>query len=720
MAVCPCGFAPIPFVMSASLAAAPESYHTQHAPFGAFASFTVGLVDEPGGFGQSLGKPAQQNVYVGFKSSSASRWRLLPFFRPPQSQAVAYTGESAVGHPPSAFDPLTPSDFVRTLGWASDTWRAGDDRFGFSLLTPFGEVPEPRRLARAVARFHLAPVVCGWIEYDNRGGTEPVELVFGIGDSERPSRPLEDADASLIGFASGSAWGYATAPDRAVSRRLGFDVFDPKFKDYRGLHVIGGESALLFTVPAGKRKRFPLVLGFYAAGTVTTGIASCFAYTRYFRDLEDVLGHGLEHFNRYAAQAALRDRELSRSRLDADQRFLLAQATHSYYASSQLLWRDNEPLWVVNEGEYRMINTFDLTVDHLFFELVWHPWAVRNTLDLFVERYAYRDKIRLADGRIVRGGIAFTHDMGVNNHFTPPGRSSYECDELHGCFSHMTMEQLLNWVITGVCYAEKTGDRAWLRRNRSVIDACAESLRRRDHPDTRQRNGIPKHDSDRCGRTGSEITTYDSLDVSLGQARNNLYLAVKTLGVWLLLEGAYRTLKEGDASQAAAAEADRLARSVCGKFEDETGFFPAVFEAGNRSRILPAIEGLLYPLYLGYEEFKPKGRFGPLLERLDRHMRQALQPGICLDAVSGGWKMSSTSTNTWFSKIALAQHLVRRLFPAAMNDAARGGDRVHADWQRRPGCGAFAMCDQIHSETGVTVGSRYYPRGVTAITWMWE
>jgi hypothetical protein len=29
--------------------------------------------------------------------------------------------------------------------------------------------------------------------------------------------------------------------------------------------------------------------------------------------------------------------------------------------------------------------------------------------------------------------------------------------------------------------------------------------------------------------------------------------------------------------------------------------------------------------------------------------------------------MSSTSTNTWFSKIALARHVVRRLFPTAMN-----------------------------------------------------
>ena len=85
--------------------------------------------------------------------------------------------------------------------------------------------------------------------------------------------------------------------------------------------------------------------------------------------------------------------------------------------------------------------------------------------------------------------------------------------------------------------------------------------------------------------------------------------------------------------------------------------------------------------------------------------------------MSGGWKLSSTSRNTWFSKIALSQYVVRSLFPGTLNEGARSADKVHADWQRRPGCGAFAMCDQIFSDTGVTCGSRYYPRGVT--TWLW-
>ncbi len=684
-----------------------ESYHTQHSPFGAFASFTAGLVDSPGGFGQSLRGAAKQNLYIGYRKAGQAQWQLLPFLTPPKSLETAFTADTTVVQPPRGFSSLTPADYVRTLGWASDTWRADDARFGLSLLSPFGPVPDPKKITKAAARFHFAPLTTGWIEYDNRAGQAPVELIFGVGNGDDTLRPLTDTDASLAGFAGGGRFGYATKPGKDVAMRQGFSVLEPKFHDWRDLLVIAGETGLVFTVPAGKKKRFPLVLGFYAAGPVTTGLSASYFYTRHFRDLEDVLGHGLAHFAQYEKLAAQRDRELDRSKLDADQRFLVAQATHSFLGSTQLLWHKNRPLWVVNEGEYRMINTFDLTVDHLFYELQWHPWTVRDALDLFVSRYSYRDQ----------HGLSFTHDMGVNDFFTPPGRSSYECDNVIGCFSHMTMEQLLNWVLCACTYAAHTGDKAWLKANRKVVDACVASLHSRDHPDPQQRDGLLKQDSNRVG-TGAEITTYDSLDVSLGQARNNLYLGVKTLGAWVLLEKTYAGLGDKAAAADAAATANLLAHTLTTKFEADTGFFPAVFEKDNRSRILPAVEGFVYPLFLGYQDAtNPNGRFAPLFRQLRQHITQALQPGICLDATSGGWKMSSTSTNTWFSKIALAQHVIRRLFPEAMNATARAADRVHADWQRTPGCGRDAMCDQIRSDTGVSCGSRYYPRGVT--TWLW-
>lgn len=689
-----------------------ESYQTQHSPFGAFASFTIGLVDAPGGFGQALSKPASQNVYVGFRPAKQEPWRLLPFFRPPQSGEGAFTGEAATPQGPNNFTALRPADYVRTLNWASDTWQADDRRFGFSLLSPFAQVPDPAKLKRAEARQYLAPIVCGWLEYDNRQNAEPAELIFGLGEPSRPFRPLADTGADLLGFAVGTEFGFATNAKRGVELRQGFDVFAPKFRDYRGLHLIASEAALLFTVPPRQRRRFPLVFGFYVGGMVTTGISAAYLYSRVFAGLEDVLAHGLAEFGYYEKLAAQRDRELDASKLDADQKFLIAQATHSYLGSTQLLQpARGGPLWVVNEGEYRMINTFDLTVDHVFFELAWWPWAVRNTLDLFARRYAYQDQL----------GLAFTHDMGVMNHFTPAGRSSYECDHLTGCFSHMTMEQLLNWIITAVTYAEKTGDCAWLRTHKKTLLACAASLHRRDDPDPKKRDGILKHDSNRCGGDGAEITTYDSLDVSLGQARNNLYLSVKALGAWILLEHAFTALGLDQHANDACATANLLAQSLTQKFEADTGFFPAVFEQGNRSRILPAVEGFVYPLYLGYTDATaPHGRFAPLFAQLRRHITQSLQPGICLDEKSGGWKMSSTSTNTWFSKIALAQHVIRRLFPEAMTPAARAADRVHADWQRTPGCGRDAMCDQIRSDTGLSCGSRYYPRGVTNFLWLSE
>ncbi len=705
---------------SAPLPGSSESYHTQHSPFGAFASFTLGLVDSPGGFGHALRGPARQNIYIGFRSSAKDDWNLLPYFTPPKSNETAFVGEAAVAQPPKNYRPLRPGDYVRELGWASDTWRAGDDRFTFSLLTPFSRVPDPRGLRGERARMALAPAVYGFIEYDNSAGRADAELIFGLGEPDRGLHPLADEGSPLAGFACGREFAYATRPGRDVEMRQGFDVFTPKFRDHRGLLVIGGETALVFTVRAGQKKRFPLVLGFYEAGPITTGIEAAYAYTQHFTDLADVIDHGLANHAQYVKIARERDNELRSSRLNADQQFLLAQATHSYFGNTQLLWHNNRPLWVVNEGEYRMMNTFDLTVDHLFFELEWFPWVVRDTLDLFTRRYSYRDRLRVG-GRVVAGGISFTHDMGVMNHFTPPGRSSYECDDVEGCFSHMTMEQLLNWILTAVTYAEKTGDRAWLRKNIAWLLAGAQSLHRRDHPDAKKRDGILKHDSSRCGTHGWEITTYDSLDVSLGQARNNLYLAVKTLGAWVLLEKIFARLGLKKESADARATGDLLARSLTEKFETNTGFFPAVFEKGNRSRILPAVEGFLYPLYLGYTDaIDPAGRFAPLFEQLRQHLTQALQPGVCIDANSGAWKMSSTSRNTWFSKIAIAQYVIRELFPETLSETALAADRVHADWQRQPGCGSFAMCDQILSDTGVVCGSRYYPRGVTAWLWMLE
>jgi hypothetical protein len=225
-------------------------------------------------------------------------------------------------------------------------------------------------------------------------------------------------------------------------------------------------------------------------------------------------------------------------------------------------------------------------------------------------------------------------------------------------------------------------------------------------------------DSDRCSG-GAEITTYDSLDISLGQARNNLYLAVKAWSALVCLEALFRRL-EGEASEEARGareSAQAAALTIAGRMLGAEGFIPAVFESDNRSRIIPAIEGLAYPGFCGAPEaLGPEGPYAGLIEALRRHLDTVLSPGLCLDAVSGGWKLSSTSHITWLSKIFLNQYVAEEVLGLEGDERVRR-DAVHARWLRL-GSADFAATDQVDSATGADLGSRLYPRLVTSVLWL--
>jgi hypothetical protein len=189
---------------------------------------------------------------------------------------------------------------------------------------------------------------------------------------------------------------------------------------------------------------------------------------------------------------------------------------------------------------------------------------------------------------------------------------------LSDCFSFMSYEETLNCVLA----------------------ACLNSILARDA----NGDGVMDRDSDRCAG-GSEITTYDSLDISLGQARNNLYLAVKAWSAFICVDGPY----------------------------------------------------------------------GELVRVLKRHLDKVLVPGVCLDSGSGGWKLSSTSRNTWLSKIFLNQYVAENVL--GFDDERTKRDTVHARWLRT-GSADYAATDQVDSSTGADLGSRLYPRLVTSILWL--
>ncbi|MEO8906415.1 MAG: glycoside hydrolase family 52 protein [Polyangiaceae bacterium] len=702
-------------------------FHAHHSPQGAYATFTCGRFGVGGGPTIEGVTPAGFDLVVGYVDEQGEL-QALPFFRSPGAPEITdFVAPTGAPEPKRrhALDSVT-----REYERGTDTWLAPN--FSFTLYTPVAPLPDPDQASESELARALLPVVTARLQLDNRSGRVAKRLVFAI-DAGQPCRFIEGiANARAVGW--GREIGFAAYDQAGLEGWVQWSELD--FLAHGRSHLLGRACGFTLEVPAGEMRDLNIVIGFCRVGAVTTGLDCRYFYTRFYPGLEQVLAAGLEHFESRAAAAAQLNETLRRSALDEHQRFLLAHSERSYWGNTQLLEHEGKPLWLVLEGEYAMMNTFDLAVDQSFYELLQSPWLVRNVLDQFVTRYSYSDELaRPANGarraghahtrdphRLAEflpepeqvglpGGLSFTHDMGVAGQFTPPGQSCYELPGLAGCFSYMTAEQLMNWVLTALNYVTSTDDQVWLEQRAPVFRACLHSLEQRDDPEPKRRNGLVNLDSSRCAG-GWEITTYDSLDPSLGQARGNLYMATKGFASWLGLFIAFERLAQEDLASAARVGAERAARSIVNAWQGDLGFIPALFEAGYPSAILPAIEGLVFPLFWGRPEFVSReGAFGELICTLENHLHRVLQPDLCLFP-DGGWKLSSTSDNSWLSKIFICQFVAERVFGVRASPQSHA---AHARWQQL-GAKDWAMSDQCVA--GIAQGSKYYPRGVTSILWL--
>ncbi len=694
-------------------------FNAHHSPIGAFASFTLGFPGQSGGLGLELGGPANQNVYIGVESDREGVFEALPFFAGESDERKRYDVEKADEEENGARVVAFERDAIsREFGVSTDTWKAGD--MIFRVYSPVKAVPDPASAVAEDLRAALVPAVLAELTLDNTRGSRPRKAFFGYQGRDPYSgmHRIDDTAPNLHGVGQGRLTALCS-DDPAIESGLGFtieDIVAPAV--YENLVFgLGGVGALVGIVEPGKKQTFRFAICFYRGGMATAGMDTTYFYTRFFDRIESVAAYALRHFDAYVQSAAEADARIEQSSLSDDRKFMLAHAIRSYYGSTQFLEANHKPFWIVNEGEYRMMNTFDLTVDQLFFEMEMNPWTVRNELDMFVERYSYRDKTRFpGDATEYPGGISFTHDMGIANTLSRPGYSSYELFRLDGCFSHMTHEQLVNWILCGAVYYRQTQDRDWLSKNFTIFTECFQSMLNRDNPDPEKRNGLMSLDSSRT-MGGAEITTYDSLDVSLGQARNNLYMAVKCWASYIALEKLFEEHGLAEAAVQARDQAGRCARTLISKVTPG-GYIPAVIDEGNDSKIIPAIEGLVFPRFTGREDaVAADGPYAEFVGALKRHLQTVLVKGTCLFD-SGGWKISSTSDNSWLSKIYLSQYVARSVLEIAGEERDAAADRAHVQWLLDKESAYFAWSDQMI--LGVAQGSKYYPRGVTAILWLSE
>ncbi|WP_342042499.1 glycoside hydrolase family 52 protein [Bacillus sp. OTU2372] len=696
-------------------------FNAHHSPIGAFSSFTLGFYGNGGGLDLELGRSPRKNVYVGVESSEREGiYEALPFFELEDDESKRYDIENMDPNPdkPRIILPFEKEKIERNFQLGTDSWKAGD--LTFTIYSQVQSVPDPAAAAEEELKNALIPAVWAELTIDNTQGTKSRRAFFGYQGSDPYSsmRRMDDTCDGIAGIGQGRLTAITTN-DPEVKSALHFsleNILTTPFEE-NWTFGLGPVGALVVDVPAGQKRTYKFAVCFYRGGYVTAGLDASYLYTRYFPNIESVAAFALENFDQFTAVAKESNRLVSDADLSDDQKFMMIHSIRSYYGSTQLLDVDGEPFWVVNEGEYRMMNTFDLTVDQIFFELKMNPWTVKNELDMFVSRFSYEDKVRFpGDETEYPGGISFTHDMGVANTVSRPHYSSYELYGLDGCFSHMTYEQLVNWVLCASVYVEQTGDAEWLKSNLDVFGRCFDSMINRDHPEADKRDGIMGLDSTRV-MGGAEITTYDSLDVSLGQARNNIYLAGKTWASYVALEKIFKENGLADLSKQAGELAEKCASTIAGHITPG-GYIPAVIKEGNDSKIIPAIEGLIFPYYTNNKgALDQNGRFGTYIQVLKKHLTTVLTEGVCLFE-DGGWKISSTSNNSWLSKVYLSQFIAREILGLNWDEKGVKADAAHVAWLTHPTLSVWSWSDQIIS--GEIAGSKYYPRGVTSILWLEE
>ncbi len=700
-----------------------QFFNAHHSPIGAFSSFTLGFPGSGGGLDLELGRSPKKNVYIGLESAEQGEmYDALPFFASAddEDESKRYDIENPDPDPdkPKIIQPFAKDEVTRDFQLGTDRWCAGD--LEFTIYSQTSSVPDPASASDDDMKLTVVPSVVAELTIDNTKSNRSRRAFFGYEGSDPYSsmRRLDDTCDGLTGVGQGRLTAIASDhPD--VKSALHFsmeNILTTPFEE-NWTFGLGPIGALVMDVPARTKKTYRFTISFYRGGYVTAGLDASYYYTRYFSNIEDVAAFTLENFEAITERAGRANQMVERKGLSEDQKFMLAHSIRSYYGSSQFLDVDGEPFWVINEGEYRMMNTFDLTVDQLFFEIKMNPWTVKNELDMFVKRFSYEDHVRFpGEKKEFPGGISFTHDMGVSNTISRPGYSSYELYGLDGCFSHMTHEQLVNWVLCAAVYVEQTNDQKWFKANLDIFEHCFESMLNRDHPEAGKRNGVMGLDSTRV-MGGAEITTYDSLDVSLGQARNNIYLAGKCWATYVALEKLFADHEMADRSKVAGEQAEKCADTIVANVTED-GYIPAVIGEGNDSKIIPAIEGLVFPYYTNCEEaLQPDGRFGSYIRTLKTHLSTVLKEGVCLFE-DGGWKISSTSDNSWLSKIYLSQFIAREILGWEWDEQGEKADAAHVAWLTHPTLSVWSWSDQIIS--GKIAGSKYYPRGVTSVLWLEE
>jgi hypothetical protein len=663
-------------------------YNADHSPVGGSASFVYGMRQSGGvqswSQGGESGVVPNRGMLVAVQQGKTTR--LMPFAM----------GQSNV---PDA-EWIKEDEVTRRLGACTDQWQLPLG-VSWTHYTPIWQMKDWDSASPDERRRFVLPATCIQFTLDNQKADDELRVLFSL-----------QQDAGNAGDFPG--WqGYKVRKHTLLFVKSGDGEMTSADQAEDGFGVTGANSAFIFRTPAHSIKTVMLYVVHYSGDSASTfqGQPIKLMSDALFKDALDVLSAASSNTSAMIEQCQKMDARLSNCGQNAERQFLAAQALHSYQFNTVMYaLPDKSPVWAVIEGQYGYINTFDLTVDHLFYELAVHPWTVRNELDNFYRYYSYQDQLALSpDGPQVPGGLGFYHDMGQGTKF-----ASTSDGAAYG--RPMTQEELQNWILCGALYWKTTGDNDWLTRNKKTFEDALRSMQLRDDVDPGKRDGITTYISI-LGQRGGEITTYDAMDASLRDPQNNLYIAVKSFACYSVLQDVFKASGDTDLGEQCRTATDYTAKAIVSHWDANRQMFPATFDGKGGSPVIPAIEGLIYPYVMGRtQDVSETGPYAELVKRLKQHTQTVLAPGICIDRETGGWNLSPNSATTWVSKVFLNQYIAENVL-GVRNDTTGGrADTAHVAYEIL-GAPVVGFSDQIYTDLHTSYAGRHYPRGVTTALW---
>jgi xylan 1,4-beta-xylosidase len=665
--------------------------NVDHAPMGACSTITYGYKGEPCGVGTSSGVYPYRDSWGGgviFGLSDSSGLRLLPFVTSP-------TDISTSGR----FFP--DASIQRTLTAGTDEFAVAGSGLAFTHYNPAWSMAD---LAKATLkekkRFFLPATWLVFTVQNTNTATE--DFYFGL---PVPVTPRTFANGAYQGVALGEA---------ALAVQSGSCELLSGAGLTRILNGMNQGFAFHLAVPPGQTRTLTVVIAYYRSAEVDSRIHASYYYTSLFTSIDSVIDAAFAGFG----DAQLRCEQLAstmrRAGLNPYRQFLASHALHAYMASTAcLLDAQGGVHWWEMEGFFNYINTFDLTVDHAFYDSLMQPWALRNVLDAYSGAlpgtgYSFDTPLYSPAGAQVSShGFSFYHDMGLWP--TSGTRPAYGAS--------MGQEELQSWILSAGLYWSQTADHTWLTNNLVVLRNCLDSMLLRDSTDAAARDGVTKNVNQ------GEITTWDSLDTSLRTPAFSGRLAVRNWACYLALQAMFNQI--GDTADAATCQgmAGMVAGTIVARwnsYHSTLGYIPALLDGSSTAAISSMVEGLVYPAVMGLTNAidRTGGPYAPMLQALSNHMAAVLVPGRCLDATCGAWlSTSATPTITWQSKNFICQYVAETVL-GITDDRVNGAvDQIHASLQIQD-APLQGFSDALNG-TGVFhySGGVHYPRGVSTALW---